>query len=87
MRIDKQIRQFLPMHEKKVKIEHRSIQILCTNCLGKHSRKVCKSEKVQWMDYVDQFMKANQDISNNMIGRWFDIAVKENRIKDQNNRT
>ena len=86
MRIDKQIPQFLPMHGKKVKIEHRSIQILCTNCYGKHPRKVCKSEKVKWMDYVERFMESNQDISNNMIGKWYDIAMEENRIQVQSNR-
>ena len=69
------------MHGKKVKIEHRSIQILCTNCYGKHPRKVCKSEKVKWMDYVERFMEANQDISNDMIGKWYDIAIEENRIQ------
>ena len=84
MRIDKQIPQFLPMHGKKVKIEHRSIQIICTNCYGKHPRKVCKSEKISWMDYVEKFMKANQDISNDMIGKWFEIAVNENRVKNPN---
>ena len=81
MRIDKQIPQFLPMYGKKVKIEHRSIQILCTNCYGKHPRKVCKSPKTQWMDYVSTFMKDNQDISNKMIGRWYDIAKQEVRVK------
>lgn len=49
MRINKQIPQFLPMFGKKVRIQHRSIQILCTNCYG-------KSSKVPWMDYVDHFM-------------------------------
>jgi hypothetical protein len=83
MRIDRQIPQFLPMHGKKVKIEHRAIQILCTNCYGKHPRKVCKSEKVKWMDYVERFMEANQDISNNMIGKWYDIAMEEKRIQVQ----
>jgi hypothetical protein len=80
MRLDKQIPQFLPMFGKKVKIEHRAIQILCTNCYGKHPRKVCKSEKVAWMDYVEDFMNKNPDVTNNMIGRWYEIAVNEGRV-------
>ena len=79
MRIDRQIPQFLPMYGKKVKIEHRSIQIRCTNCYGKHPRKVCKSEKVAWMDYVSNFMATNQDVTNTMIGKWYEIAMKEGR--------
>ena len=80
MRLDRQIPQFLPMYGKKIKIEHRSIQVLCTNCYGKHTRKVCKSEKVQWMDYVEKFMNENPDINNDMIGKWYDIAIKEKRV-------
>jgi hypothetical protein len=87
MRIDKQIPQFLPMYGKKVKIEHRSIQILCTNCYGKHPRKVCQSPKTPWMDYVAKFMRENQDISNKMIGRWYEIAMQEGRVNSNNEKT
>ena len=79
MRIDKQIPQFLPMYGKKVRVEHRAIQILCTNCYGKHPRKVCKSEKVQWMDYVERFMQANEEVTPEMYGRWAEIAKHEGR--------
>lgn len=80
MRLDKQIPQFLPMYGKKVKIEHRAIQILCNNCYGKHPRKVCKSEKMSWMNYVEGFMNRNPDITNNMIGPWYEIAMNEGRV-------
>ena len=61
---------------------------MCTNCYGKHPRKVCKSERLEWMDYVVHFMKSNQDVSNSMIGRWFEIAKKERRVpKDTNQRS
>ena len=80
MRIDRQIPQFLPMYGKKIRVEHRAIQILCTNCYGKHHRKVCKSEKVAWMDYVEEFMNKNPDVTNIMIGRWYDIAKEEGRV-------
>jgi hypothetical protein len=80
MRLDRPIPQFLPMYGKKVRIDHRSQHIMCTNCYGKHPRKVCKSEKVGWMDYVVSFMRTNQDVTNDMIGRWYDIAKKERMI-------
>lgn len=33
------------------------------------------------MEYVDRFMAANQEVTNEMIWRWFDIAQKEGRIQ------
>ena len=42
MSIDKPIPQFLPMCGKKVRVDHRGQQTLCTNCYGKHPRKFCK---------------------------------------------
>ena len=42
MCIDKPILQFLPMYWKKVRIDHRDQQIMCTNCYGRHPRKVFK---------------------------------------------
>ena len=80
MRLDKPIPQFLPMYSKKVRVNYRSQQTMCTNCYGRHPRKVCKSEKVPWMDYVVSFMRNNEDITNSMIGRWFDIAKEEKRV-------
>ena len=83
MRLDRPIPQFLPMYGKKVRVDHKSQQVMCTNCYGRHPRKVCKSEKVPWMDYVVTFMRNNQDITNSMIGRWFDIAKKEKRVPNR----
>ena len=80
MRLDKPIPQFLPMYGKKVRVNYRSQQTMCTNCYGRHPRKVCKSEKVPWMDYVVSFMRNNEDITNSMIGQWFDIAKEEKRV-------
>ena len=88
MRLDANIPQFLPMYGKKVRVDHKGQQIMCTNCYGKHPRKVCKSERLEWMDYVVHFMKNNRDVSNSMIGRWFEIAKKERRVpKDTNQRS
>ena len=80
MRLDRPIPQFIPMYGKKARVDYRSQQILCTNCYGRHPRKVCKSEKVPWMDYVVSFMRSNPDITNSMIGRWFEIAKQEKRV-------
>ena len=73
MHLDTPIPQFLPMY-KKVKVNHRGQQIMCTNCYGKHPCKVCKSERVKLMDYVVQFMRRNQDVTKSTIGRWLEIA-------------
>ena len=83
MRLDRPIPQFLPMYGKKVRVDHRSQHIMCTNCYGRHPRKVCKSEKVPWMDYVVSFMRSNENVTNNMIGRWFDIAKQEKRVPNE----
>ena len=32
------------------------------------------------MDYVEEFMNKNQDVTNTMIGRWYDIAREEGRV-------
>ena len=80
MRIDNPIPQFLPMCGKKVRVDYRGQQTLCTNCYGKHPRKYCKSDKVGWMEYVVHFMRTNENVTNEMIGRWFDIAQKEKRV-------
>ena len=87
MRLDRPIPQFLPMYGKKVRVDHRSQHIMCTNCFGRHPRKVCKSEKLPWMDYVVSFMKSNENITNNMIGRWFDIARQERRVPNEKHHT
>ena len=83
MRLDRPIPQFLPMYGKKVRVDHRSQHIMCTNCYGRHPRKVCKSDKVPWMDYVVSFMRSNENVTNNMIGRWFDIAKQDKRVPNE----
>ena len=80
MRVDRQIPQFLPMYGKKVRVDHRGQENMCTNCYGRHHRKMCRSDRVEWMSYVVQFMRNNPNVSNSMIGRWFDIAQKERRV-------
>ena len=79
MHLDHPVPQFLPMFGKKVRVNHRVQQILCTNCYGKH-RKACKSEKLAWMDYVEHFMCMNENIANSMIVRWLEIMNKESRV-------
>ena len=83
MRLDAQIPQFLPMYGKKVRVDHKGQQILCTNCYGKHPRKACRSERMEWMSYVVHFMRNNPNVTNGMIGRWFEIAKKEKRVPNE----
>ena len=42
------------------------------------------------MDFVEHFMNTNPNVTKNMIGRWFDIPMNENRVqgtKPKNNQT
>ena len=84
MRLERPIPQFVPTYGKKVRVDHRAQHIMCTNCYGRHPRKVCKSEKFQWMDYMVSFMRANQDVTNGMIGSWLEIAKQERRVPEEN---
>ena len=74
------IPQLLPMDGRRVKIYYRGIRKLCTVCFGKHLRKDCRNEKVQWIEYVRQFVCENSDFTGEQYGNW--IRVVE-RIKRQ----
>ena len=77
MRLNKDIPQLLPMWGKRVRVYHKGIQKLCSNCFGPHPRRVCRSEKVAWTRYVLDFMEKNRDIPSDLYGRWWDVINKE----------
>ena len=74
MRLNRDIPQLLPMWGKRVRIYHRGVQKLCTNCYGAHPRRNCRSEKVPWIDYVLYFMEKNPDLPKEIYGRWWKVV-------------
>ena len=74
MILEHKIPQLLPMNGRRVKIYHRGIEKLCTKCFGKHRKSDCKHEtKVNWIDYVRQFILQNEFIPVELFGRWNDL--------------
>ena len=73
MRLDKPIPNLLPIYGKKITVYFKGIQKLCSNCYGAHHRLVCKSRKLQWINYVRKFMEDNPNIPDDLYGKWAEI--------------
>jgi hypothetical protein len=80
MKLKREIPQLLPMCGKRIKVYYKGIDKLCTKCFGKHPRRICKSEKVPWIDYVAKFVDSNVDIPSQAYGRWTEILKKEKKV-------
>ena len=80
MKLKKEIPQVLPMCGKRIKVYYKGIDKLCTKCFGKHPRRVCKNEKVPWIDYVAKFVDSNADIPDQAYGRWIEVLKKEKKV-------
>ena len=76
MRLYSDLPQFVPIHGKRIRLYYRGIRKLCTNCFGGHLRKNCSSPKVQWVEYVSDFMSKYNHIPEESYGKWSKI-VKE----------
>jgi hypothetical protein len=55
---------------------YKCIQKLCPNCIGPHPKHECHSNKVDWRDYLKQFMKSNGDIPVDLFGNWINSVDK-----------
>ena len=81
--------QLVPMYGKRVRLYHRGITKLCSNCFGPHARRVCKNEKVNWLSYVKQFMNNFPETPTDYYGKWAELAKNWNEPlehgKQQNN--
>ena len=77
MKLERDIPQFLPMHGRKIRVYFKNMNKLCSNCYGHHTRRQCTNEKVPWIVYVRDFMKANPDITENFYGKWWDVVDTE----------
>jgi len=82
MRLKREIPQLLPMCGKRIKVYYKGIDKLCTQCFGKHPRRVCKKEKIPWIDYVQSFIQQNPDIPEQAYGRWVQVINKEKQSKE-----
>jgi len=81
MEIKSPIPQFLPVDGKRIKIYHKGIKKWCTNCFkATHLRAACKSQRVEWLEYVDRFM-VNNDLDNSYYGKWLE-RVDDWRLKN-----
>ena len=75
MKLEHKMPQLIPMNGRRVKIYHKGIDKLCTKCFGTHRKSDCKAVvKVDWIDYVRQFMATNDFIPNELYGRWNDLV-------------
>ena len=77
MKLTAPIPQFLPMHGRRIRIYHTGITKLCSNCYGRHTRRQCRNEKRQWIEYVRDFMLDNEDLDENYYGKWWGIVDSE----------
>ena len=51
VKLERDIPNLLPMSGKRIKIFYKGVQRLCPVCFDKHSKNVCKSDKVPWIRY------------------------------------
>ena len=77
MRLRTDIPQIIPMCGKRIRVYHKGIQKLCTNCFGNHQRRNCRSTKVPWIEYVLKFMEKYPDIPPELYGRWWKAVNDE----------
>ena len=77
MKLNRDIPQYLPVHGRRIRIYYKGITKLCTNCFGSHTRRSCTNEKVPWIHYVRDYMLNNEEVSETLYGRWWNIIDKE----------
>ena len=72
MLLQRPIHQFLPIDGKKIKIYHRGINKMCSNCYQTgHLRTACQRDRVDWMSYVDSFV-LNSGLDETYFGKWME---------------
>ena len=82
MNLNRQIPQLIPMCSKKIKIYHKGIKKQCMNCFETgHFKRNCKTERKEWLDYVDKFMLESK-LPEEYYGKWSKL-VKDWRMRNQ----
>ena len=77
MKLSRDIPQFLPVYGRRIRFYYRGISKLCTQCFDKHNRRSCPNQKVPWINYVRDFMFNNEEIHEQLYGKWWDVVDKE----------
>ena len=76
MKLEYKIPQLIPMAGRRIKIYHKGIDKLCTKCFGKHRKSECRAEKkIEWIDYVANFITTNPDVPTDLYGRWTELVA------------
>ena len=82
MKLSRDMPQLIPMHGKKIRLYYRGIIKRCSNCFEAHQRKNCKSKKIPWISYVEQFTKNYPEIPREFYGRWANVIEGRRSNKD-----
>ena len=70
------------MNGRRIKIYHKGIDKLCTRCFGTHRKSECKEPmKIDWIDYVKNFMTINDYIPKELYGRWNELVENSQKGK------
>jgi adenine specific DNA methylase Mod len=69
IKLDQDIPKSFPISERWIKIYYNGILKLCTNCFGKHQRRICHSRKVQRIQFVGNFVSENPNIPDEYYGK------------------
>ena len=77
MKLQRPIPQYLPMCSRRIRIYHNGITKLCSNCYGNHSRRQCRNQKRQWIEYVRDFMYEHDNLKEDYYGKWWEIVDNE----------
>ena len=77
MKLVKNIPQFLPVYGRRIRIYYKGINKLCTQCFGKHNRRSCTNQKVPWINYVRDYMFDNDEVKEQLYGKWWDVVDRE----------
>jgi len=79
--ITKEIPEFLPIDGKRVRIHYGGMTKQCLKCYKFDHKKIdCKNEKVQWIDYVTDFISKN-NFPPRMYGRWYKLVQDKRQEK------
>ena len=65
--------ELLPVAGRRIRISYPGVQILCTNCFGKHHKSKCGSPKIAFKDYVISFARRNPKFPMSVYGRWAEL--------------
>jgi hypothetical protein len=82
MRLHSDLPQFVPICGKRIRLYYKGITKQCTNCFGPHIRKNCNSPRVQWIEYVSNFMSNHDHIPSDYYGKWAKIVEEWRTAND-----